>query len=197
MVWQLKILLLMLLLSQPIHAKQWYQIELIVFAHNSANTEIFDQTETRIKWPKRLMELSAMEYAKNQLLQTPINYAKFQVESRVLNAEYYQLQRRGGFQPLLHVAWMQAVASNSKGRPVLIFKEGDYLGDLFSVHGYVNLQRGHYLHLKINLEYDVGALVYMLDQRRRLYLNETNYLDHPKFGVIARVELLKAKDPAY
>ena len=180
------VLILILLTSNSLYAAQWYQIELIVFAQDSSNTEVFDQTQSSIQWPRRLIELSQTRYVKAQLLQTPVNYAKLQSADHLLNAEYNQLRARRRYRPLLHEAWVQSVAPNSKSRPVRIFQKGGVPGN-FPVNGYVSLERGHYLHLSVNLEYDAGGQVYTLDQRRRLRLNELNYLDHPKFGVIATV----------
>ena len=180
------VLLLSLLVSPSIYAKQWYQIELIVFAQNSANSEVFDQTQSSIRWPRRLVEISQIKYSKTQLLQAPINLAQLKSEDRALNAEYYQLRSRNGYRPLLHKAWVQTVASNSKSQPVRFFQKGSSL-----VNGFVSLERGHYLHLNVNLEYDAGELVYKIEQRQKLRLNELNYFDHPKFGVIATVKKLK------
>ncbi len=144
-----------------------YKIELLIFAQDMPNTEVFDQTESQIQWPRRLSDLSA-----------------YNVGGKRLNGSYAKLARSYKYQPLMHVAWIQTVQSNSRGRAVKISNpEG-------TINGFFQIQRGHLVHLKADFEYSIGSVIYRLNEKRRFKLNETHYLDHPKFGVIARVSPL-------
>ena len=63
--------------------------------------------------------------------------------------------------------------------------------------GLVTLERGTYLHLGMSLSYTpanppsgLGAApgtAFMLEENRRVRLNERHFYDHPAFGVIAVV----------
>lgn len=45
-----------------------YQIELLVFSQGIPSTQVFEQTESRIKWPTALAELSAYQQTDNKVL---------------------------------------------------------------------------------------------------------------------------------
>ncbi len=164
----LYLLLVLSLMSIAVSAtERSYKIELIIFAQDMPNTEVFEQTESQIQWPRRVSSLSA--------------YHAVGSDGRYLKSTYARLSRSHNYQPLLHVAWTQSVNSNSWGRAVRISNpEG-------TINGFFQIQRGHLVHLKADFEYSVGSTVYRLNEKRRFKLKETHYLDHPKFGVIARV----------
>jgi hypothetical protein len=150
-----------------------YQIELIVFAQNMPNTEVFEQTESQIEWPADLTELSAYKKA----------------DTLSLGDAYAALSKDPVYTPVMHVAWLQTVAEGASGSPVHIQSaEG-------GLNGFVHIQRGQTLQLVVDLEYTPAqinneALVYRLNENRRIKLNEVHYLDHPKFGVVAKVSQL-------
>ncbi len=59
------------------------------------------------------------------------------------------------------------------------------------MNGFVHIQRGQTLQLIVDLEYTPAqvnseAFIYRLNENRRIKLNEVHYLDHPKFGVVAK-----------
>lgn len=148
-----------------------YQIELIVFAQHMPSTELFDQTRSRIQWPNRVMDLSA--------------FTEVSSGSRLLNGVYSALSRTSGYRPLLHVSWIQNVGANSVGDAVRI---GGANG---KIDGFVRLQRRQNLKLIVDLEYQPNRQrYYRLQEKRRIKFNESHYLDHPKFGVIAKVRPL-------
>ena len=187
------LLLLSLCTAESFAAGRWYQVELIVFQQHGATSERFYQTAHRIVWPRRLVELSG--YASLQALQAnPVSYRKIRSADWTLHWSERQL-KRAGYAPILHVSWLQQVGKNRVSNAVHIYTtdgQGDY-----PLNGYVRIQRGNYLHLLVDLEYtrditdsDSGAfrsVVYRLQEKRRIKLNEIHYLDHPRFGVIAEV----------
>lgn len=162
------VLLFCLFAASTLAEARSYQIELIVFAQNAPTSERFDQSGSKISWPGNVRNVSG-----------------FTQGSKQLNGAYGTLKRSRDYRPLLHLSWIQNVGKNSLSQPVQIQKSGGQSGDLLD--GFVRIQRGNYLHLLMDLEYAPGSSTYRLKEKRRLKLNEVHYLDHPKFGVIAKV----------
>jgi hypothetical protein len=149
-----------------------YQIELMVFAQNMPNTEVFDQTESQIKWPAGLTELSTYK----------------QADTMALADAYAALSKDPVYKPVIHIAWLQTIAEGASSSPVHIQAEG-------TLNGFIRIQRGQTLQLIVDLEYAPGqanseAFIYRLNENRRIKLNEVHYLDHPKFGVVAKISQL-------
>lgn len=174
---------------------QWYQVEIIVFAQNAKSNEAFDQTASRIEWPDSVMELDATPLPLAELKQYPQAYTPLQSADRSLTAAYQTLQLQGGYRPLLHTAWVQPLDADQLSSAVHIHAGGD-AGEGEVLNGFVRLENGDPLDLLADLEYtpagtESDSAVYRLRERRRLQLDETHYLDHPKFGIIGRVSLLQ------
>lgn len=148
-------------------AERLYKIELLIFSQNMPNTEIFEQTESQIDWPRHIVNRSAYKGVAPKFMS--------------LHGSYTRLSRSQNYQPLMHVAWIQSVQSHSMSRAVKISSPDG------SINGFFQLQRGNLVHMKADLEYSPNRVIYRLNEKRRFKLNETHYLDHPKFGVIARV----------
>lgn len=185
--------------------KQLFIVELIVFSQKSRTSEVFSSVSSGIQWPGNRVELSETSplgqrqpfamMAKNDLLLTDIVI-------KLSNSEHYQ--------PLFHMGWVESVPANKLGKAIHISQN---VGDE-TIDGYVQLKRSHYLHYFIDLEYtrqdssydpveeqmfeddaDVieevsGSKIYRIDEKRRIHLNELHYFDHPRFGVIVKVEPL-------
>lgn len=163
-IFNLNLFILSLIAINVSAAERSYKIELLIFAQDMPTTEVFEQTESQIKWPRSVSDVSS--YNKGSLQ---------------LNASYAKLVQSHKYQPLVHVAWGQTIRANSLGRAVRISNpEG-------TLDGYIQIQRGHLVYLKADFEYSVGSVVYRLNEKRRFKLNEIHYLDHPKFAVISRV----------
>jgi len=144
-----------------------YKVELVIFSQQMPNSEVFDQTESQINWPRRLVNRSVFKGVNPQYMS--------------LHGSYARLARSINYQPLMHVAWIQSVKANSLSSAVKISNpEG-------TINGFFRLQRGSLVHMIADLEYSPGSVIYRLNEKRRFKLNETHYLDHPKFGVIARI----------
>ena len=148
-----------------------YKIELLVFAQEMPNSEVFDQLDSQIEWPRRLADRGSYK----------------QVASEYMNLSGIKttLQRSAGYRPLMHIAWTQAIKSNRIATAVHIQNPAGTL------NGFFRIQRGYYLHMISDLEYSPnGSVIYRLNEKRRFKLNEIHYLDHPKFGLIVRVSPL-------
>jgi len=144
-----------------------YKIELLIFSQNMPNTETFDQTESEIEWPSRVVSRSA--------------YKKVQSQFMKLHGSYAQLRRDQNYSPIMHVAWVQAVKSHRMSSAVQISSADG------TINGFFRIQRGNLVHMIADIEYSPYSKIYRLNEKRRFKLNETHYLDHPKFGILARV----------
>lgn len=149
-----------------------YQIELIVFSQNMPNTEVFDQTESRIKWPASLTELSAYKKADNMKL----------------NAGLAALSKDPAYRPIVHISWVQSADAVA---PVHIQSPDGKL------NGYLQMQHEQSLQMMVDLEYASNqsdnsgkSIIYRLNEKQPVKLNEVYYLDHPKLGIIATISAL-------
>jgi hypothetical protein len=155
-------------------AERLYKIELVVFSQEMPNTEVFDQTESRIAWPRKVVKTAS--------------YETVSPEDMNLHGSYVQLSRARSYQALMHVAWVQPVKENRLSTAVQISNEDG------TINGFFRLQRGHLVHMIADIEYspasydaDADPVIFRLNEKRRFKLNEIHYLDHPKFGIIARI----------
>jgi len=146
-----------------------YQIELIIFSQNLPTTEVFSQSSSEIQWPTNLYEQS--DYQKP--------------DSLTLAPNYTAIASNTNYQPLLHTAWIQKIGDRDSATSVHVNSPDG------RINGFISVQRNQSILLTADLEYSPGGgnsgLVYRLNDNRQINLDELNYLDHPKFGVIAKV----------
>jgi hypothetical protein len=95
-----------------------------------------------------------------------------------------RLRAARDFSVLAHGAWTQAPAGWNSRRGVAIDQAGLTANGL---SGTVILERGQYLHLGFNLRFQDGGREVVLDEVRRVKVNERNYFDHAGLGIIAIV----------
>jgi hypothetical protein len=152
-----------------------YQIEAIIFAQNTPTDEVFDQTSSQIGWPPDLTELSV--------------YSK--PEQTLLDDAYAALSRDSAYQPISHIAWVQQMNKGEQAAPVHI------QGVKNGLNGYIQLHYIQGLQMTVDLELNSGSgvssgetLIYRLNEKRPIKLNEIYYFDHPKFGVVVKINLL-------
>lgn len=133
-----------------------------------------------------------------------------------LGAEAGRLQRRAGFRILLHGRWLQNVPPREAPESLLIHA-GAAAGS-YDLEGTLAVTLGRYLHFRVDLYYvepllgrapidralappeaaaiasgltatDLAPAGYMqLHESRRLRSGELHYLDHPKLGVLVRID---------
>ena len=149
-----------------------YQIEMLVFSQSLPTTEVFDQTESHIQWPTALTELSAYQ----------------QLDAKALKDGASALFKDIAYQPIAHFAWVQSTGMGNVILPVHIQSVDGKLD------GYVQLRNTQGLEFIIDLEQKSsqadrsGKLyLYRLNEKRMIKLNEIQYFDHPKMGVLVRV----------
>lgn len=144
-----------------------YKIELLIFSQNSASSEVFDQTYSKIVWPKNVADRARYKEVSPQLMN--------------LRGSHNNLSKSNNYQPVMHVGWIQSVNSNRLGTAVKISNASGTL------NGFFRIQRGNLAYIIADIEYSPGSVTYRLNEKRRFKLNETHYLDHPKFGILARI----------
>ena len=185
--------------------KQLFKVELIVFSQNSRTSEVVSSASSGIQWPENSVELIGT---------SPLGqrqpFAMLATSDLSLTNILTKLSDSENYEPLLHMGWVESVPGNKLGKAIHISGNA---GD-GTIDGYVQLKRSHYLHYFIDLEYtrqdsiydpvgeqmfednaDVneevsGSKTYRIDEKRRIHLNELHYFDHPRFGVIVKVEAL-------
>lgn len=172
LVYGLSAVLLMLFSSFLSAASGNFQIEVIIFSQNFPNSEVFDQVSSKVEWPANLTELAAYPNADHKMLEESLA----------------ALSKNSAYQPMLHSAWLQSVDENSPGSPVHIQSADG------KINGYVQLHRGRTLQLIVDVEFSPGpsdeaaeSFIYRINEKRQFQLNDVNYLDHPKFGVITKI----------
>lgn len=99
------------------------------------------------------------------------------------------LERDGHYRVLAHAHWVQTLdpAGKAAVKPVRIASARPD-----ELEGTVQFYMSRYLHLDVNLlfrdeEAMKGGVVYRIGEQRRVKSQETQYFDHPKFGVLVRV----------
>lgn len=164
------------LFSRPLLAETGaYQIELIVFSQAMPNTEVFEQATQPTHWPSDLTELSA--------------YKK--PDATTLDDSYAALAKDAAYRPIMHAAWVQPVGDGGVSAPVRIQSTDGKLNGYLQVQHDQGLQMTVDLELASHSEVDSGnAVVYRLHEKRTVKLNDVYYLDHPKFGVVAKISPL-------
>lgn len=158
--------------SPPLSAEGGaYQIELMVFSQTMPTTEVFEQAARPTQWPPDLTELSA--------------YKK--PDSTTLDDSYAVLSKDSSYLPILYIAWIQSVGDGGLSAPVHIQNTDGKL------NGYVQIQQGQNLQMAVNFELTSNSektVAYRLNETRLIKPHEVYYLDHPKFGVIAKINPL-------
>jgi len=176
----LSLLLLSLCCINVYADERLYKIELVIFSQEMPNTEVFDQTESRIAWPRQRYLVKRAEYE------------EVSPEDMNLDGSFAQLARVQDYQALMYVAWIQPVKENRLSTAVQISNTDG------TINGFFRLQRGHLVHMIADIEYSpdpyADSVIYRLNEKRRFKLNETHYLDHPKFGILARVSPISSSE---
>jgi hypothetical protein len=149
-----------------------YQIELIVFSQDFPNTELFDQTASKINWPAGMTEVSEQQRAAHTTLD----------ESLML------LSKNPNYRVIKYAAWVQSLAAGGISPAVRIRSDDGQL------NGYLQLRQEQTLQVDVDFEYpssrsdNVGNIVlYRLNEKRPVKLDEIYYLDHPRIGAIVKV----------
>jgi hypothetical protein len=131
----------------------------------------------------------------------------------LLTSEASRVERRADARVLFHGRWVQPVPAREDPLPVLILA-GETVGTGRELMGSVGVTLGRYLHFQADLNYTAPALgefplevavtasgdmmdvpraaaaggFMKLSQSRRMRSGELHYLDHPKLGILVRID---------
>lgn len=160
-------ILLFCISSLAVAEQRWFQVELIVFQQQAPNSEIFEQIESELKPVER--------------------YAQARSGKKSLQSTYNRLLRARNYHPFYYQSWLIPVVSNSISLPI------DVSGVNANLNGWIKVQRGNLLHIIVDLEFSPESedLIYRLNEKRRVRLNEVHYLDHPIFGAIVKLSAVE------
>lgn len=149
-----------------------YQIELIVFTQDLPNTESFDQTGSKINWPNGVTEVSEQ--------QPPIH--------TTLDESLILLSKDPHYRVIKYTAWVQTLAGGGVSAPVRIRSDDGQL------NGFIQLRQEQTLQVDVDFEYPSGRsdnvgndVLYRLNEKRPVKLDEIHYFDHPRIGAIVKV----------
>ncbi|MDP6374495.1 MAG: CsiV family protein [Pseudomonadales bacterium] len=155
--------------------------------------------------------IGALEHFETALMAS--SFALRPRQSLVMSDMAARIGARSAYSVLMHAGWIQPVPPRGAPDPLLI-QYGLPMDDVFQLEGTLAVTIGRYLHFHANLVYREPALGLLpvsleadggpdwsppgdwlelgmvMDERRRMRSGELHYLDHPKFGVIVRIDPL-------
>ncbi|HWW20870.1 MAG TPA: CsiV family protein [Steroidobacteraceae bacterium] len=106
-----------------------------------------------------------------------------------LNTLETALKNSGAWRPIAHAAWIQTAANWGTHTG---FALSDLGINVPGLSGTVYVERGTYIHLGFEIQYESGAgPTYTINEMRSVKYNEKQYFDHPAVGIIALVSPIK------
>jgi len=123
-----------------------FQVEMIVFQQSAPNTELFEQTESK---------MTAVQH-----------YAKTTAGTKTMASIYRRLKGSSDYRPFFYQSWRLAVNSGQVSLPIHISLANE------SLDGWVKVQRSHLLHVITDLEYrlegsvETEGLIYRINEKR-------------------------------
>jgi len=182
--------------------KNWYSIEYIIFENNLSPSQ---SGEPWTGTPLTQTENPLFIHSENAKSHSIIELSPQQQE---LQGVYSRLQKLTSYTPIRHNGWIQGVQRDSEiiALSILPAIEKNLLQGTISFH------RGRFLHIGLELQLTEAndapqygadlniasnneqATIFRLEESRRVRVDKLNYFDHPRFGVIVKVNKI---DPPY
>ncbi len=145
-----------------------------------------------------LLELARTAIAEYEMQMQGSSLIPLGEEAHLLLEELKRLRRRDDYRVLYSATWNQAIPDRSNPVPILI-QAGERKNGLFELEGSIAITLGRYLHANVELWLhnlsemeaysSTGPVQWMqLSESRRMRSTELHYLDHPKFGVLVKIE---------
>jgi hypothetical protein len=104
-----------------------------------------------------------------------------------MNSIENALKTSGAWRPMAHAAWIQTAANWGTHTG---FDLSDLGINVPGLTGMVYVERGTYIHLGLDVQYQPGP-TYTINEMRSVKYNEKQYFDHPAFGIIALISPVK------
>ncbi len=140
--------LLLAVVSTPLLAQSWYQVNLVVFENRSvvSGDENLNQPEGVVfTAPENVVDVDSIAESGNEQ-----GFQRTTVIDPEFNGVVGSLQRSGGYRVLLVKSWRQPGLEREQSVPVLI-QGGDRFGQHRHLEGTVRLVLSRYLHLETDL----------------------------------------------
>ncbi|MCB1761188.1 MAG: peptidoglycan binding protein CsiV [Gammaproteobacteria bacterium] len=185
----LLIILLTLCGTLPLHAADWFRVEVVVFARDGSAA--FSEE----RWPANpgMIEhgnARITEYADSPRGGWRLTGAKQRLEST-------------GMTPLIHRAWAQPVYSRKNARSVPLRANSSIAPGVPRAEGLITVSVNRYLHVELDmvLRGKMGNTPllpgefqsYRFKQHRRMRSKELHYIDHPLMGVLIEILPLESR----
>ncbi|GAB4507050.1 MAG: hypothetical protein Tsb0026_00990 [Sulfuricaulis sp.] len=168
-------------------ATNTYEIEVVVFENRLSDLEGSEL------WTRDREKPASTE--KDE----PVSVGEKPSENSSLSAATAALEKSGRHHVLARLRWQQNAEAKSVSKPVKISNTAGGLD------GSLRFYLSRFLVLELNLALremqsagvfsgasEKDAVVYRLNEPRRIKVSETHYFDHPKFGALVRVSPVKA-----
>ena len=144
--------------------------------------------------PHPLLDLLSAA-ARQQEAQRRDSYRWLPTQTHILKTEARRLRNAEDLDIIWHGRWMQPVPSRSAGEPLMLAMQAAPSRGQLS--GTLQVTLGRYLHFDAKLwleqppQSPAAAAPYMqLKQARTMRSGELHYLDHPRIGVLVRIDPL-------
>lgn len=142
--------------------EQWYEVEVIIFKHRFASSDVEYWPETGTWLPQSALHLqnpSASDHADsivNQLAPLPIrdeNYGLLPLESLWLNNVYQRINASSRYEVVYRTGWRQKSMLPNDAKTIALDQTINYASHRTnqSDHGTVRLYKTRYLHLDLDL----------------------------------------------
>lgn len=169
----LSLYLLLAVFSRDIWAETGrYQIEVLVFSQNTPTSEKFNQVESKIQWPTALTELPAYQ----------------QSEMKALKDGAALMFKDADYQSISHFSWLQSTGAGNMLLPVHLQSDDGNLD------GFIQFRTAQPFEINLDIELKSSSAdrsgkryLYRINEKRSIKLNEIQYFDHPKLGVIIKI----------
>lgn len=149
-----------------------YQIEVLVFSQTVPTSEKFNQIESKIQWPTALTELSAYPQSENKTLKDGASL----------------LFKEAEYQSIAQFTWLQSTGPGNVLLPVHLQSDDGNLD------GFIQFRNAQPFEINLDMELKSSGAdhsgkryLYRLNEKRSTKLNEIQYFDHPKLGVIVKI----------
>lgn len=200
--------------AQALDEARWYDVELIIFTHNSTGAGSTEQWSDDPGSPDLEGALRLSSPAASQV-ETPIvaeeiglpttRYTPLPENAWRLTNELRRLKKtHGRVMPLIHRAWRQQVRSRRNTPPLYLVSSDQIASETAVIEGAVQVSVQRYLHLNFDLILreardisragDAGAYGqqsiyknYRITNHRKMRSGELHFIDHPKVGVLILV----------
>lgn len=133
---------LLFLPAESVYARNWYQVELIIFSQSDNFGEETYIPDVKRSYPEKLAQL--------QTTGTGNQFTSVDKSAWSLSPDAYTLSRTGVYKVLCHEAWQQpGIALQSA--PWLVISGGSNLSDHQELEGSIRAHLSNYLHLSTDL----------------------------------------------